>query len=586
MGPTLFDSPVWWEKNWECVPPPLGQIIGDKIAWNPGDPPILRPRNVTVGSSTCIANGESISSGLRLDNPNRFGSWPLACLVESDVNDWGRWADVYVCRVQQYWVTRLLEMDGGQIDRLLDTLLETFPGSACRWDAGQQFLPPCFTVVHPQYAIAGIQATSNAEQALVEVIQGVLGPVDVGGFSTARLWHDQATRVLGVLEAQGANPNAPILFVGHSYGGAAAAVCAAMCRLARPNRIIRFLTFGSPRPGDVRLSQLCGLPTRGLAMVNQGDLIGSIPPDLADLLPAQLVLGVDLTNFDRWIPVRETWLQRPDGEVLPNEFPVIATADLVELIDHVWTHGTFFGYPAHTLLEYRIRIFLRCAGDLAAVGAVAFGLQLAPGNLELAGIDAQVQPLVIYGLEVGTAKLSVSPGLPRGVEEIKTPYTQNDMPTLQLGPPYKADGNLDLTNLSTRFIVQGKLSLIKPQSTIALGPLGLGFANSTCRTRFQAPYDTDFTFDVMPRADVWWEIPSGFVFFGSNRLRMSATDLTAMSVGMFYGSCASLGVYGVFTPPAACASWLGAAGNLICRWTNNSDVVQTVTCRGAIGSCP
>lgn len=359
-GESLFGSSTWLDKNFLLVQPTLGEVIAAPKKWNNGAPPVSLPDAIIAGSKDCIINGESVLSGLPIDSPDRYEGWPKACFIPNPVDDWGRLADVYICRVQRFWADRIAELDAGQVDELTLALADAFPGAAVKVFFEEPLFPPLFTVIRDEYAVIGFAATQDGETALVEVMQGILAPTNVGAFGTALLWSQQATRGATALTDEGVNPKSPILTVGHSYGGAAAQVLAGMYRHADPSRIIRYLTFGAPRAGDGRLIDLLGFPTNGVAMVNTGDLIGAIPPSLVDIVPAEVVLGVNIRTWARWRPSIETWLQEPDGLITPNAYPVLDTPSLVALIEHVWTTGTFFAYEPHTMAAYKTRIRKRC----------------------------------------------------------------------------------------------------------------------------------------------------------------------------------------------------------------------------------
>jgi pimeloyl-ACP methyl ester carboxylesterase len=360
---SLFGSSTWLDKNFILEQPNVGEVITAPKKWNNGAPPVAFPDAIVAGSVDCIINGESVLSGLPIDSPDRYEGWPLACFILRPVDDWGRLADVYVCRVQRFWADRLKELDVGNVIALESALALAFPGGAVNVFFNEPLFPPLFTVVHDEYAVIGFAATQDGETALLEVIEGILGPTNIGPYSTTILWQNQADRGNTALSIEGVNPKSPILCVGHSYGGAAAEVLAGMYRVADPGRVIRYLTFGAPRPGDGRLIDLLGLPTRGVAMANTGDLIASIPPSLVDIIPAQVILGVNIRAWAQWQPPRETWSQEPDGLISPDAYPVIDTPSLIALIQHVWATFSFFAYEAHTLDAYRARIRKRCPDD-------------------------------------------------------------------------------------------------------------------------------------------------------------------------------------------------------------------------------
>lgn len=71
----------------------------------------------------------------------------------------------------------------------------------------------------------------------------------------------------------------PIVFVGHSLGGAVAAIGAVHFQMAFPQRLVGLVTVGAPRAGDVRFAEYLGaesgIPSSHL--VNDWDVIPCLP---------------------------------------------------------------------------------------------------------------------------------------------------------------------------------------------------------------------------------------------------------------------------------------------------------------------
>lgn len=373
-GPTALTSQRWWDKNFVIEQPPIGEALTTYQGWDNGAPPIMRPLPQTVGDPGCIQDGELFEQGLAFDDPARFRGWPKQCFVTSPLNDWGWVADVYNACVQSWWADRVIQLSDQNIGPLTGALLAKLPGSDVTFWSDQYLFPRCMTVVHPQYCVVQIAETQNAAQALVQVILGADPPTDMGGMSSCALWYVQAQICLIRLSLLGAGETTPILCVGYSYGGAAAMVAAAIVRLAHPSRVIRYLTFGAPRPGDERLQELLGLPTRGVALANNDDAITAIPPGLESIIPLQAVMGDQLRNWVKWKPSRETWTMLPTGQVLEDVYPRLSTQELIDLITHVVTTQSFYGYPAHNIRVYKARIQFRCP-DEPAIPVGALGLR-------------------------------------------------------------------------------------------------------------------------------------------------------------------------------------------------------------------
>jgi hypothetical protein len=409
LGSHIFGSQRWWDKNFLLEQPAVGEVLSRFQPWDGGAPPIRRPLPQVVGEASCVADGESIASGLTINDPARFRAWPLGCFVQSPIEDFGWAANVFECQVQAWWADRVVELSDLQIGALTAALQQRFPGAAVQWWPATIFFPAVMTVVHPSYCIVQFQETQNGEQVVVEVLEGVQSPTDVGGYGSFVLFNAQAQRGLIRLSEAGADVNTPLLCIGYSYGGASAEIAAGAARLANPNRLIRFLTFGAPRPGDVRLQELIGLPTRGVALANHNDLVTTIPPDIDSILPAQIFFGLDLSNYSRWRPPHETWQLREDGSIIRNFYQTLTTQEVIDILTLAFTTGSLFGYPAHNIREYRRRLRLRCpAAPAIAAGGLGIGFGRLPG-VGLKAPPAAFQPAVgLSGAELAAGKLGIA----------------------------------------------------------------------------------------------------------------------------------------------------------------------------------
>lgn len=406
-GNTIYQSRTWWDRNFQLQQPELGERLSTKHVWDAGTPPVRVPNPIVAGDPDCITNGETIGSGLTLDNPNRRQSWPLLCVTNTPLQDWGQWSAIWRCEVQAFWADRMQEADTGLFGTCAAVLEQTFPGATVSRVEATVLFPPITIVRHPQYLIAMIQPTQNAEQALIEVLNGINDPTDMGGFSSETIWAQQGARALVSLSNAGGGLTEPLLLIGYSYGGAAAHCASAIARLANSVRSIRCLTFGSPRPGDRRLQNLCRGATVSIRLANNDDAFTAIPPQLGDLLPAMTVLGRDLRPFAEWQGIDETWVQDPNGSLTRNISPNLSTAELVALLELVWTTGTLFGYPAHRIQEYARRIRLRCPRAFGVAGGdIGLGFRLSPA-LALQSPVLPTGPLAFLAAELPDARSRV-----------------------------------------------------------------------------------------------------------------------------------------------------------------------------------
>lgn len=98
-----------------------------------------------------------------------------------------------------------------------------------------------------------VDGTRNQGQLLAQAYSAFTGPRDYGTFTASELYHTNATRILRQATALGLDACHNWVLVGHSYGGATAAVMAAILRENRPSDIIAVMTMGAPKAGGEKL---------------------------------------------------------------------------------------------------------------------------------------------------------------------------------------------------------------------------------------------------------------------------------------------------------------------------------------------
>jgi hypothetical protein len=491
--PHIYGSREWWDRNFQLEQPALGEVLNQSHTWNAGTAPVEVPRNVFVGDPACIDGGEPIALGLERLDGERYLSWPAACIVADPLDDWGWAAAVYRCEVQAWWADRMQEADTGFIGAAQAAFEARFPGSVVTRFDGTTLFPPLWTIVHPLYAVVMYQPTQNMEQALIEVLTGVLPPTNFGAFGTTSLWFRAGQRGLIRLGNQGVGLDTPLLCVGYSYGGCAAATAAAQARVANKERTIHLLSFGSPRPGDFRLRGLVALPTVAVAVANDDDAYTAIPPSLDNLLPVEGILARNLLPFAQWQKVDETWVQFADGHVVRNGTPTLSSQELIDLLELVWTTGTLFGYPAHKIQEYARRLRLRCPRAPAlANGMVGFRfglgpmLGLRPPELALVG-SLGLGDLRVAGGGLGLGELPVAGG-GLGLGELPLPHLAGGLGLL---PTAAATGSLGLQRGGLpNGVCPGELI----PATLKLTITGSDFGDGTYRLNFANAVGTTWNF--------------------------------------------------------------------------------------------
>lgn len=141
-------------------------------------------------------------------------------------------------------------------------------------------VPKCIVGVLPTYTVCVIEGTTNALQAVNYSLTTFTGQVSYAGFGTNRTWLTAANIISDRIEAALPNPDGRILLVGHSYGGALAALLAGRMRYYNPARQIDCLTIGSAIPGNRDLANLID-DCNNVRLSCDGDPVPSLPPDPA-----------------------------------------------------------------------------------------------------------------------------------------------------------------------------------------------------------------------------------------------------------------------------------------------------------------
>lgn len=177
-----------------------------------------------------------------------------------------------------------------------------------------------------------------------------------------------AQTMLSQLQLAGLGGRRQWLLVGHSYGGSALLVLAALLLQQLGPVTVQVVTFGSPRPGDVALSQALASSTVRRVMCDS-DPVCRFPPKLWEGPTASLAAG---------LAVASVWAQydQPAGGIqldsrgnataqpLPGNTLPIADVTLAQ-----WAVG--FNGPlsaAHSIQEYVRRVGAAAAGVIPQIG--------------------------------------------------------------------------------------------------------------------------------------------------------------------------------------------------------------------------
>lgn len=232
-----------------------------------------------------------------------------------------------------------------------DAVIAVVPNSA-------SIIPGTVIGVRDDLCIVCIAGTSNFNQAMDYVLNTLTGVLDQGTWSTNATWLSAAVAVHARVVALGADPAGRIILSGHSYGGAVGEVMGLQYRDANASRAIECLTFGAPKPADVRGARILGT-CRTVRVVNVDDPIPTLPPSRQTMAPFVLVIPAPLINL--WTVLTQPLgqlLVGVDGQLTESEPEVIDYGFLLLVVVYV-VSGTPIPFPfPHSSAEYVRRLEL------------------------------------------------------------------------------------------------------------------------------------------------------------------------------------------------------------------------------------
>jgi hypothetical protein len=496
-------------------------------------PPAVLPLNKRVGTEACIANGELVADQLPV--ADRDDGFPKACFVP-DVPldpDWNHIASIWRCPIQKFYAQLLELLYDEMAGPALFAARQFFgPDATIRYHDGSATLPTMMTVLHPDYIVCIATGTQNYQQLALQAFYSIQGPQNFGAFSTNPQWYAAGQFLHTVLLADGATDARPILFAGHSYGAAAVLNLAARYRFANLVRRIRYITYGSPKPGDSRMIDLLRL-CQGVDFTNAGDFVTVLPPSPILLNPVYAALLLpQLLFWTEWEFPPNLMLAHADGSTQINEPPTLDSITLMSYTLRALANLQLADIFTHHITVYIERIALRCpGGEMPASGAIGLGLErVGGGRLGLGGAQVAAAGQLglrgivwIYAGQLGLGGAQVAAG------------------QLGLGAQVAA-GQLGL--VSPGDAAAGQLGLVSPGDAAA-GQLGLGGAQV-------AAGQLGLGIVVQVASG---EI--GFAFEGiAGQLGLQAGDVVAGRLGLG-GAQVAAGQLGLVSPGDAAAGQLG-----------------------------
>jgi len=340
----------WNDSNWQIVQA-LGEDLQAKHGWNAGQLPAHVARNQYLGSLECIENGGN-TGRLPLQV---IGGFPAECLGPDDtVPLWRDYSAYARCVIQEFYINLIALLYEEEFDEFialvsarmgLDVTTTVHDGTAT--------LPRIGTIIHNDFAIVILDGTDNFQKASLQAFESVIGPTNIGSYSTLPFWYSTSQYALNHLTNDGYVPGKPLMIAGHSMGAAVGLNLAARLRAGQPDLLIRYVTFGCPKIGDERMQALIRR-CEGYDIANRFDYVTVLPPNLLQLLPvfASFPLLL-LRNYLNWFGPPHRFLQDSSGPLDIREDALLDTEVLVNLLTLVAA-----GDPLFTITEHRSGTYL------------------------------------------------------------------------------------------------------------------------------------------------------------------------------------------------------------------------------------
>lgn len=301
---------------------------------------------------------------LTLERTN-YGGIDSRCWTQHGIHP----AAAAICALEncnlQLAMSRCMELVYDQADVKLADFFHAWLGDdvSCTYIPVAGNFPAVELVLHPSLIICVVSGTDNFQQLALQCFDALQGPTNVGPFSTVPFWSNAAVWLNGQLVALMAPANVPILFVGHSYGAALSVILSARMKQFQPARDICLMTFGLPKFGDLRLRNLLDA-INAVHLVNDGDIVPLVPPNIADLQPFENFIGDALTFlWGQWQGPRLVLALSEDGTTTPRPPLGLTTNDYFPLIVQAILGQPMPAVAAHQPTSYTNRLQRQCPLD-------------------------------------------------------------------------------------------------------------------------------------------------------------------------------------------------------------------------------
>lgn len=341
----------------------LGEIVGPR-SWRHGDLPVVAVRESAIGQADCLQFGESIDDTV----PARdlVDGFPPLCVltVEEEDTNWEEVSSYESCATQRIYAALLVMLYEGDEENIRKTILDWLgPSVVVTFRPHTGLFPGVITMRQGSWLAAVLDGTQNAQELALQAFIFPVGPSNFGAYSSHPFWNAAGNVIYPLLEAAGMTADQRFFICGHSYGAATAYNLLARFRHWRPDRELRYLTFGCPKVGDERLINLIRA-CDGISIINDSDFVTILPPDRITLEPFFTLFPVPiLMLYTEWLRPPHQFLLTIEGEFVAGAVPFLDYFSLLALLLEVFEGRTLDPSIPHRMPEYVGRLQIKCPDE-------------------------------------------------------------------------------------------------------------------------------------------------------------------------------------------------------------------------------
>jgi len=359
--PTVFADWDWEEENRPGFRTPGGVGLGEQILADrtyPGGPLPLRNvfRGVFCGTREQWAAGD----GLPLLPPPVYpDGFPFCCgpaqVPFPNLFDCQTLANlVYGCRL--FYNEGVASVYNWVKANIMSDAVNLYSS-----DNGPSDIPGVLIAAGKDWQIVYISGTTTGQQFALQAMGSVAMANQItangSGYGTSA-FYQSATNFLLELVIGNLDNEKPTLFVGDSYGGALASLVAANLADTPAEWSCSLATFGAPKTGDFRFSNLLSTSMQSMiSVIDDGDPVPRCPPIVNQAFQL-LFPGLPYNLWAQWAENPYKRGLTSFGCLYSNPTAFIDSFTLLYILSQLATSGFIVAFQPHFTKEYYRRLAL------------------------------------------------------------------------------------------------------------------------------------------------------------------------------------------------------------------------------------